>query len=65
MNKQLDFPFLPKEQKRRRWTEQEEDILRRIYASNDNRTIAENMGRSISSIRTKAKALGLEKTTKS
>lgn len=48
----------------RRWTEEEEDLLRDLYPTADNLTLSERLGRNISSIENKASRMGLRKEKK-
>ncbi len=47
-----------------RWSKDEVKLLKKIFRNRSNREVAEQLGRSISSVRAKASALGLRKTKK-
>ena len=47
-----------------RWSKDEVKLLKKIFRDTSNREVAEQLGRSISSVSAKASALGLRKTKK-
>ena len=47
-----------------KWSEQDERTLRRLYPYANNRELGAMLGRTVESLRQKAKQLGLKKSTK-
>ena len=46
------------------WSKDEVKLLKKIYRSSSNADVAKKLGRSVSSVTAKARALGLSKTKK-